>query len=346
MGLNVFFVAVFFIQSVCQSLYAPATWAGEEDAKPTNPTQPLPVNVSDGRGRLSDFERRAAANLTDRLIDTSPGSFSAADRVVILEAIEKIAASLTPPTERMAHQVIMKNRTDVLVLEIDRFRNLITTATAETAEKLNAQAARVLRLLIELDLAAAVTDFRSPALIAYETTRRNRSERAENWLENTRNTGYVIGGSGLALTMAMSMVASVVVTAEGHWPNDRDPAVFAQYTGWIQVGALVVLFGSAAINNMYRRQRARSAALTEERRARDPKTVYEDELGLASREIAAALQLTMAIDRRPEIGVMALLKAATKLDTRGLIEDSLLCQVRLNPNGSRALDHDPTPQAN
>ncbi len=134
MGLHVFFVAVFLIQSIA----APATWAGDEDAPAQNPTPQdatptLPVNVSDGRGRLSGFDRLAAEDLAKRITETTPGSFSTADRLQIQVAIEKIAASLPTITDRGTYEVIMTNRRAALLHEINRFISLQESLSGEMA---------------------------------------------------------------------------------------------------------------------------------------------------------------------------------------------------------------------
>ncbi len=348
MGLNVFFVAVFFIQSIA----APATWAGDEDAPAQNPTPPdatpaLTVNVSDSRGRLRPFDERMACELADRIIYTAPGAYSATDRMRVRDAIKKIAASLPLISDPEAHSLVMTNRRAILLQEIRHFRRLQeelnsgTTDTVPTAEALNAQAALVLRLLIELNLAAAATDFDAGVDTDLEAIDLHQQEQTLTRLDETRHTA---GWSAFTMA-ALGAIAAIAGAMEVTFKSSAWAASSTMTSGWAFVSALVVLVGFGITHHKYVRLTSRAASDRKVKEARHPNAVYKMSLTHLTRDIAHFLRVT-PIDGHPEIPVMTLLTEGTQLRTRTVLEGALLCQLKLDPFGHLALDQRPEPQTN
>ncbi len=347
MGLHLLFAAVFLVQSVSQSVSAPTAWAGPDDEAQPSRTAPLEVKVSeDSRSHLNDFRRRAAARLAERIVDTAPESFSVADRLSFREAIEKIAAPMPLITNRETHKVVMTNRIVALRDEIDRFRQLRTTAL--TAEELDTQAALVLRLLIELDLAAAATNFDAGVDIAREAVEIHKSQQTEAWWSNAEKMSLGAAVITTALSAVFSIVATVgnAVVAVTSLPENKTFSTCLEACGWGFVAAVPALVGYAIAHDKSVDFSRLSSSLRKAQEDRRQESVYEAALDLATREIAFALLRTSRFEgRHPEFAVVGLLTRATKLDTRELFTRAL-CQLRLRSYNVVKLDHDPAPRAN
>ncbi len=346
MSLNLLFVAVFVIQSVCQSLAAPATWAGDEDAPAQNPTPPdttpvLTVNVSDNRVRIGVSDRQAAADLAKRIVDTAPGAFSESDQAAIRDAIEYIAASLPVITERGTHMLVMANRTKHLVAEIDYF---VQKQASMTPEEQQTRAARILRILIELDLAAAATGFETHELRVSEARQLEQFDRRRSRLGGMRAaTGFV--GLLTGAIAALIPVGSVMTETFGPTSGlESDLVTMTKTSGWGFIGSALILITYGVIRHMDELLNSIPKNVDYARNARLPRTVYEQELKQATKKIATALRVT-PIEGHPEIAVLALLTQATNLDARTLFKSA--CETLIgSPSVYSAvqIDYDPTPK--
>ncbi len=220
------------------------------------------------------------------------------------------------------------------------------TSTGDRDKLINNQAALILRLLIELDLAGAATDFTTPALIASEAREIDRSEAAEDRLIRTKGitAGLAIGSAAVAAItpLIITVASNLILYPSTPW----DFVTTAHVSG--SAGAAAAVFGVAfaVVKGRLDRQVLFTSGVVAKKDARHPSAVYAEALDRATEEVATVLRVT-AISGHPEIPLMAYLKAATQLSTRALIGRSLLCQLNLDPyTGLLTLGNDSTTRAN
>ncbi len=314
MNTNLIFAAVFLVQSVSQSVSAPTAWAGPENVM-RQTRWPQNVRVSSNpRGRLTEFEKQNARDLAERIISTAPGSFSESDQAGIREAIEGIAASLSIETIPNEYS-FSKGRYEELLLVM--IRSFMRSHTSITPELRNKRAARILRLLIELDLVAAATDFDADVDLTDEAIAIDRTQRASNFWEAT-TTGGLTAAILISVYTGVPLVLDLISTGS------------VDFTKYHAAGLTLVLGGLATYATArFRRGIARSQteSLLEKKHARDPKLVHDAALAGAARAISEALSVPQT-EGHPERPLLDLLRTATSLSTRELFERSA-CELGL-----------------
>ncbi len=263
---------------------------------------------------LSAFEISQVETLASEITDTAPGEFTDEERRQLIQSLRDIARFIPRSVSKqdLEKQINVKRSA---LLDTLRELRVRSETTPTDSEKLKSLSATALRLMIEIDLTLASTEFDSPAAI----------QERESYMQN-KNTRSVIW-AGLALITAAKPVieligfssklghAAAVATFEGDFQILRN--AFA--TSSISTGVINAAWLIAASYFCAKHYKAKLEGRFAHKEGTTKMPFYVHQQGLAELEDSLADSFKTSLNSRFTYDVINAVRTVANLQTRDIL---------------------------